>query len=168
MATGGIGSAAHVFGELFKTMAGVDLVPVHYRGSAPALIDLMGAQVEVTFDPLASSIQYIRAGKLRALAVTSATRAAALPDVPAVGDFVPGYEGSGWQGLGAPRQTPPEVIATLNREINLALVDPGMQARIADLGMQPMPATPDEFGRIIAADTEKWGKVIRAAHIKAE
>ncbi len=168
MATGGIGSAAQVYGELFKSMAGINLVPVHYRGSAPALVDLMAGQVQVTFDPISSSIEYIRAGRLRPLAVTGTTRSSALPDLPTIGDFVKGYEGSGWQGLCAPSKTPPEIITRLNKEINAALADPKMKARIADLGGVPSPMTPGEFGKFIAEETEKWGKVIRAAGIKAE
>jgi tripartite-type tricarboxylate transporter receptor subunit TctC len=168
IATGGIGSAAQVYGELFKTMTGLNLVPVHYRGSAPALVDLMAGQVQVTFDPMASSIGYIKAGKLRPLAVTTATRSAALPDIPTVGEFVPGYEASGWQGIGAPKNTPADIIERLNKEINAALVDPKMKARIDDLGGVPSPMTPSEFGKFIADETEKWGKVIRAANIKAE
>ena len=168
MATGGIGSSAQVYGELFKSMTGVNLVPVHYRGSGPALVDLMAGQVQVTFDPISSSIGNIRAGRLRPLAVTAATRSAALPDIPTLGDFVPGYEASGWQGLSAPRNTPADIIERLNKATNAALVDPKMKARIADLGGVPLPMTPGEFGKFIADETEKWAKVIRAAGIKAE
>jgi tripartite-type tricarboxylate transporter receptor subunit TctC len=168
MATGGIGSAAQVYGELFKTMTGLNLVPVHYRGSAPSLVDLMAGQVQVTFDPIASSIGYITAGKLRPLAVSTATRSAALPDIPTVGDFVPGYEASGWQGIVAPKNTPAEIIERLNKETNAALADPKIKARIADLGVIPLPMTSGEFGKFIVDETEKWGKVIRAANIKAE
>ena len=168
MATSGTGSAPQVWGELFKAMAGVDLVAVPYRGTAPALIDLMGGRVQVMFNLVASSIEYIRAGKLRVLAVTTAARSAALPDIPTVGEFVPGYEASGWQGIGAPRNTPAEIIEKLNKEINAALVDPKMLAQIADLGAVPMPMTPAEFGKFIADDTQKWAKVIRTANIKAE
>jgi tripartite-type tricarboxylate transporter receptor subunit TctC len=168
MATGGIGSVAQVYGELFKAMTGLNLVPVHYRGSAPALVDLMAGQVQVMFDTIASSIGYIMAGKLRPLAVTTATRSATLPDIPTVGEFVPGYEASGWQGIGAPKNTPADIIERLNKETNAALVDPKMKARIADLGGVPSPMTPSEFGRFIAEETEKWGKVIRAANIKPE
>ena len=168
MATAGVGSAQQVWGELFKAMAGVDLVAVPYRGAGPALIDLMGGQVQVMFGPIASIIEYIRAGKLRVLAVTTAMRSAVLPDIPTVGEFVPGYEASGWQGIGAPRNTPAEIIDKLNKEINAALIDPKMQARIADLGAVPMPMTSAEFGKFIADDTQKWAKVIRTANIKAE
>jgi tripartite-type tricarboxylate transporter receptor subunit TctC len=168
MGAAGPGSSTHIFGELFKMMAGVDLVPVQYRSSGPALTDLMAGQVQVMFDPLGSSIEYIRAGRLRALAVTTATRAEALPDVPTVGEFVPGYEASLWQGIGAPKSTPAEIVDRLNREINAALADPKIKARLADLGSTPLVQSPGEFARLIASDTEKWGKVIRAANIKAE
>jgi tripartite-type tricarboxylate transporter receptor subunit TctC len=168
MGAAGPGSSTHIFGELFKMMAGVDLVPVQYRSSGPALTDLMAGQVQVMFDPLGSSIEYIRAGRLRALAVTTATRAEALPDVPTVGEFVPGYEASLWQGIGAPKSTPPEIVDRLNREINAALADPKIKARLADLGSTPLVQSPGEFAKLIASDTEKWGKVIRAANIKAE
>ena len=168
MGAAGPGSSTHIFGELFKMMAGVDLVPVQYRSSGPALTDLMAGQVQVMFDPLGSSIEYIRAGRLRALAVTTATRSEALPDVPTVGDFVPGYEASLWQGIGAPKSTPPEIVDKLNKEINAALADPKMKARLADLGGTPLLGSPADFAKLIADDTEKWGKVIRAANIKAE
>jgi tripartite-type tricarboxylate transporter receptor subunit TctC len=168
MGAAGPGSSTHIFGELFKMMAGVNLIPVQYRSSGPALTDLMAGQVQVMFDPLGSSIEYIRAGRLRALAVTTATRAEALPDVPTVGDFVPGYEASLWQGIGAPKSTPPEIVDRLNKEINAALADPKIKARLADLGSTPLAQSPGEFAKLIAADTEKWGKVIRAANIKAE
>jgi tripartite-type tricarboxylate transporter receptor subunit TctC len=168
MATAGVGSPPHVNGELFKAMAGVDLIPVHYRGGGPALVDLLGGQVQIMFEGITSSIGYVRAGKLRALAVTSATRSAALPDIPAVGEFVPGYEGNGWSGVGSPKNTPTKIIDTLNREINAGLADPAMQARIADLGGSAMPMTPTDFGKFIADETEKWRKVIQVANIKAE
>ena len=157
-----------IFGELFKMMAGVNLVPVQYRSSGPALTDLMAGQVQVMFDPLGSSIEYIRAGRLRALAVTTATRSEALPDVPTVGDFVPGYEASLWQGIGAPKSTPPEIVDRLNKEINAALADPKIKARLADLGSTPLVSSPGDFAKLIADETEKWAKVIRAANIKAE
>jgi tripartite-type tricarboxylate transporter receptor subunit TctC len=168
MASAGPGSAGHIFGELFKTMTGVDLVQVHYRGSGPAFPDLFSGQVQVMFDILSSSIQHIRAGKLRPLAVTTATRAAALPEVPTVGEFVPGYEASGWAGIGAPKKTPAEIIDRLNQEINAILADPKARARITDLGIAVFASTPGEFRKHIADETEKWGKVIRAANIKAE
>jgi tripartite-type tricarboxylate transporter receptor subunit TctC len=168
MATAGSGSTPHVAGELFNALTGTDLVPVAYRGGAPGLVDLMGGQVQLMFEGIASTIGYIGSGKLRARAVTSATRAAALPDVPTVGEFVPGYEASQWFGVGAPKNTPGEIIDKLNRELNASLTDPKKQARIADLGGVPMPMTPDAFGKFIAEETEKWGKVIRTAGIKAE
>jgi tripartite-type tricarboxylate transporter receptor subunit TctC len=168
MATGGIGSAQHLYGELFKAMAGVDLVTVNYRGAAPALPDLIAGQDQVMFDVVLSSIGHIRAGKLRPLGVTTATRLAVLPDVPPIGDFVPGYEASSWDGVGAPANTPPEIIATLNREVNAALADTTFKARLADLGVEPFIASPDEFGKFIVEFTDKWAKVIRAAGIKAE
>jgi tripartite-type tricarboxylate transporter receptor subunit TctC len=168
MASSGQGSSPHLYGELFKVMAGVDLVTVQYRGSGPALPELLGGQCQVMFDSVVSSIEHIRAGKLRALAVTSATRVNVLPELPTVGEFVPGYEGSGWQGIGAPKGTPPQVIEKLNREVNAALGDPGFKARLADLGAEPFASSPDEFGKFVVEYTEKWGNVIRAANIKAE
>jgi tripartite-type tricarboxylate transporter receptor subunit TctC len=166
MASGGVGSAQHVYGELFKMMAGVDMLHVPYRGGGPALADLLAGQVPVMFDTLATSIEHIRAGKLLALAVTSATRSEVLPDIPTVGDFVPGYEGTGWQGVGAPRNTPAEIIDKLNKEINAGLVDPRMKARIADLGGTVFASSPADFGTFIAEYTEKWAKVIRFAGAK--
>ena len=168
MASAGIGSTPHLFGELFKTMAGVDLITVHYRGAGPALPDLIGGQVQVMFDSIVSSIEFIRAGKLRALAVTGATRAAVLPDIPTVGEFVSGYEATGWQGIGAPRDTPTEIIEKLSREINAGLADPNFKARIANLGAETFASSPAEFGKFIVEYTEKWAKVIRAANIKVE
>jgi len=168
MASGGIGTSLHLAGELFKMMASVEMVPVHYRGSAPALTDLIGGQVQVMFDILLSSIEFIRAGKLQPLAVTTATRSEVLPDVPTVGEFVPGYEVSSWQGIGAPRKTPAEIIEKLNREINVALADPKIKAQLADLGNAVIPGSPADFGKLIADETEKWGKVIRALNIKAD
>jgi tripartite-type tricarboxylate transporter receptor subunit TctC len=168
MAAGGAGSATHIFGELFKMMAGVDLVPVQYRGSGPALIDLIGGQVQVMFDALPSSIEHVRAGRLRALAVTTATRLEVLPSVPTVGEFVPDYEAIVWQGIGAPKNTPAEVIDKLNKEINAGLADPKIKARLTDLGSTALAGSPADFGRLIADDTEKWAKVIRAANIKPE
>ena len=155
MASAGPGSAPHIFGELFKAMTGVDLVQVHYRGSGPAFPDLFSGQVQVMFDILSSSIAHIRAGKLRPLAVTTATRAAALPEVPTVGEFVPGYEASGWAGIGAPKKTPAEIIERLNQEINVILADPKARARITDLGIAVFASTPAEFSRHIADETEK-------------
>jgi tripartite-type tricarboxylate transporter receptor subunit TctC len=162
------GGATHLYGELFKMMARVDMVPVYYRGPAPALTDLIAGQVHVMFDPLVSSIEHIRAGKLRALAVTSAKRSEALPDVPTVADFVPGYEASGWDGIAAPKNTPAQIIDTLNKEVNAALGDAKFKARLADLGSTPMSMTAADFGKFIADETEKWAKVIRAANIKVE
>jgi tripartite-type tricarboxylate transporter receptor subunit TctC len=168
MASGGNGSAAHVSGELFKIMTGIDMVHVAYRGLAPALTDLLGGQVQVIFDSVPNSIAYIRAGRLRALGTTTATRLDVLPDIPTVGESVPGYEASAMAGVGAPRNTPADVIEKINREINAGLADPKMKARLADLGGTPIPGSPDDYGRLLAAEIEKWGKVIRAAHIKLE
>jgi tripartite-type tricarboxylate transporter receptor subunit TctC len=149
-------------------MTGVDLVRVGYRGGGPALVDLMGGQVQVMFEPTLSTVGYIRAGKLRALAVTSATRSAALPDVPTVGEFVPGYEATAWFGIGAPRNTPAEIVAKLNGEINAGLADAKIKERLADLGGEPMPMSMADFAKFIVDETEKWGKVVHAAGIKAE
>jgi tripartite-type tricarboxylate transporter receptor subunit TctC len=168
VASGGVGSGQHIWGELFKMLAGVDMLHVPYRGGGPALVALLTGQTPVMFDTLATSIGHIKAGALRALAVTSATRSEVLPDVPTVGEFVPGYEANGWGGLGAPKNTPPEIIDTLNREINAAIADPVIRSRIADLGSVPMPMTASDFARFIAAETEKWAKVIKFAGIKAE
>jgi tripartite-type tricarboxylate transporter receptor subunit TctC len=161
----GIGSSNHLAGELFKIMAGVDMVHVPYRGIALALNDLLSGQVQVTFASMPSSIQYIRAGTLRPLAVTTATRSETLPDLPAVGEFVPGYEVSAWYGMGAPSGTPAEVIDKINKEINSGLADPKLKARIADFGGTPFALSPAEFGKFIADETEKWRNVIRAANI---
>ena len=168
MASAGPGSAPHLYTELFKMMTGVDLVQVHYRGSGPALPDLISGQVDAMFDPIASSISHIRAGTVRPLAVTTATRLEVLPDVPTVGDFVPGYEASGWYGIGAPKNTPAEIVDRLNTEINAALADPRVKASFADVGTAVLPGSPADFGKLLADDTEKWGKVIRAANIKVE
>ena len=168
MASAGIGTPAHVAGELFKMMAGVDLVHVPYRGAAPALNDLLGGHVQVQFDALPSSIEHIRGGKLRALAVTTTARSGALPDVPTVGEFLPGYEASGWFGVGAPRNTPASIIERINAEINAALADSGIATRLAEIGGTTLPGSPADFGKVIADDTEKWGKVVRAANIKVE
>ena len=168
MASPGIGTAAHVAGELFKMMAGVDMVHVPYRGAAPALTDLLGGQVQVMFDPMPSSIEHIKAGKLRALAVTTATRSEVLPDVPTVGDFVPGYEASAWYGLGAPKNTPAEIVDKLNKEINAASPIPRSRRGSPTWAARCLPGSPAEFGKLIADETEKWAKVIRAANIKPE
>jgi tripartite-type tricarboxylate transporter receptor subunit TctC len=168
MASGGIGSTGHISGELFKMMAGIDMVHVPYRGGGPALNDLLGGQVQVYFATTVSSIGYIRAGRLRALAVTTATRSDALPDIPTVAEFVPGYESSFWLGVGAPKATPAEIVEKLNKEVNAALDDPKMKARLADLGGTPLPGSPADFGKLIADETEKWARVIRAANMKPE
>jgi tripartite-type tricarboxylate transporter receptor subunit TctC len=168
MASAGNGSPPHVAGELFKMMAGVDIVHVPYRGGGPALVDLLGGQVQMMFGIIASSMEYIRAGKLRPLAVSTAMRVDTLPDVPTVGDFLPGYEGSDWYGLCAPKGTPAEIIDRLNAQINAGLADPRLKARLADLGGTPLPGSPAAFGKLIADETEKWGKVVRAAHMKPE
>lgn len=168
MASGGSGSPSHVVGELFKMMTGVNMLHVPYRGGAPALTDLMGGQVQVMFSPLPESIATIKAGKVRALAMTSAKRSEALPDVPTVGEFVPGFEASTWQGIGAPKYTPAEIVTRLNKEINAALADPEIKARLANLGSAPMPMSPADFENLIAAETEKWAKVIREANIKLQ
>jgi tripartite-type tricarboxylate transporter receptor subunit TctC len=167
MGSGGVGSGNHVTGELFCMMTDVRFTHVPYRGAAPALVDLMGGQVQVMFAALSSSIEHVRAGKLRALAVTTATRSAVLPDVPTVAEFVPGYEASFWTGVGAPKSTPAEIVATLNKEINAALVDPRMRARFADLSASALPGSAADFGKLVAAETERWGKVIRTAGIRA-
>jgi tripartite-type tricarboxylate transporter receptor subunit TctC len=168
MASAGNGSAPHMAGELFKMTAGVDLVHIPYRGQGPALTDLLGGDVQVLFATAPGTTDYIRTGKLRALAVTSAARAEVLPELPTVADFVPGYEASQWYGLAAPRNTPAEIVGRLNREIDAAIADPAMKARLAALGGEPLPGTPAEFGRLIADETDKWAKVVRAAGIKPE
>jgi len=168
MATGGVGTVGHIYGEMLKMMAGLDLVLVHYRGDAAAIADMLGGQVQVYIGGLAGTIEHIRAGRLRALAVTTAMRSPALPEVPRLGEFLPSFEASGWQGLGAPKNTAPEIIDTLNREIVAALANPTFKARLADLATSPMPMTPAEFGKFIAGETEKWRKVIRAAGIKVQ
>ena len=165
-ASGGTGFAAHVSGELFKMMAGVEMIHVPYRGQAPAMTDLLGGQVQVMFDPVVSSITHIRAGRLRPLAVTTSTRSEVLPDVPTVGDFVPGYVASIWFGVGAPRNTPAETVDKLNKAINTGLDDPKIKARLSDLGGVPMPMTSAEFGKFLADEVEKWAKVVRAGNIK--
>jgi tripartite-type tricarboxylate transporter receptor subunit TctC len=168
MASAGIGSTGHMSGELFKMMTGVTTLHVPYRGIAPALNDLFGGQVQVTFASMPSAIEYVRAGNLRALAVTTATRSPVLPDIPTVAEFVPGYESSFWTGVGAPKNTPAEIVDKLNKEINAVLADPKSKTRLADLGGTPLVGSPADFGKLIAEEIEKWGKVIRAANIKAE
>ena len=167
-ASTGIGTPQHVAGELFKVMAGVNLVHVPYRGAAPALTDLIAGQVQVMFDVATSSIGQIKAGKVRALAVTGAARSEALPDLPTLSDFVPGYEASNFRGVGAPRNTPAEIVDKLYKEISAGLADPKVKTRIADLAAVPLPMTPIEFGKLIAEETEKWGKVIKFAGIKPQ
>jgi tripartite-type tricarboxylate transporter receptor subunit TctC len=168
MASSGVGSSLHLSGELFKSMAGVDLVHVPYRGSIAALTDMIGGQVQVMFDNLPPSLEYIKAGKLRALAVTTATRSVALPELPTVGEFVQGYEASLWWGVGAPKNTPTEIVTKLNREINRGLANSRIRERLAQLGVEVLSSSPADFERLVAADTEKWGRVIRAANIKLE
>jgi tripartite-type tricarboxylate transporter receptor subunit TctC len=168
MAAPGVGSPQHIAGELFKMMTGVNMVTVPYRGGAPALTDLLGGQVQISFNAVIAALEYIKAGKLRALAMASGTRMEVLPDIPIMSDFVPGYEASYWIGLGAPKNTPTETINKLNKEINAALADPKIKAQLADLGGMVLPGSPADFGKLIADETEKWGKVIRAANIKAE
>ena len=168
MATAGIGSGNHIAGELLKMMTGVTLVHVPYRGAGPALVDLLGGQVQLVFSTVPAAIEYIKGGRLRPLAVTTATRSEALPDVPTVGDFLPGFESSQWYGIGAPKGTPADVVIKLNKEINAGLADPKLKARIADLGGVPMPMTPGDFGKHIAAETAKWAKVIKFAGIKVK
>jgi len=165
MASGGTGSTSHIGGELFKMMTGIDMLHVPYRGGAPALTDLMGGQVQVYYSPLPESISTIKAGKIRALAVTTAKRSEALPDVPTIAESVPGFEASTWQGIGAPKNTPPEIITTLNKQINAALADADIKAHLAELGSVPNPMSPAEFETFIVEETEKWAKVIREANI---
>jgi len=168
VASPGVGTSVHLSGELFKMMTGVDMVHVAYKGSAPSLTDLLGGQVQVSFATMPASIEFIRTGRLRALAVTTATRSPVLPEVPTVGEFVPGYEVSTWYGVCARMGTPAAVIDKINKEINAGLADPTMKARLADLGGITIAGSPDDFGKLIADETEKWGKVIRAANIKPE
>jgi tripartite-type tricarboxylate transporter receptor subunit TctC len=168
MASAGVGSGNHLCGELFKIMAGVNMIHVPYRGEGPALADMLGGQVQVIFGTMPGTIEYIRSGSLRPLAVTTATRSEVLPEIPTVGDFVPGYESVGWQGVGVPKHTPTEIVEKLNKEINAGLADPKLKARFADLGAAVFPSSPAEYGEFIAQETEKWGKVVRAANIKVE
>jgi tripartite-type tricarboxylate transporter receptor subunit TctC len=168
MGSGGAGTPSHLYGELFKKMTGVELVHVPYRGGGPAVIDLLSGQVQVFFGTVSVSIDHIRSGRLRALGVTTGTRMDVLPDVPPMSDFVPGYEANGWEGIVAPKDIPPEIIDTLNKEINAALVDANFKSRLANLGVEPFANSPVEFSKFIVDYTEKWGKVIQAAGIKAE
>ena len=167
-ASGGVGTSPHLSGELFMAMTGVELVHVPYRGTAPALTDLLAGQVQLLFDNLPGSIGHIRTGKVRALGVTASKRVPALPDVPTIGETVPGYEASVWYGMAAPKDTPPDIIATLNHAVNAVLADPKLQARLAELGGEPMPVTSTQFGKLVAEETDKWAKVIRAANIRPE
>jgi tripartite-type tricarboxylate transporter receptor subunit TctC len=167
-ASSGTGASPHMSGELFKVMAGINMVHVPYRGAGPAMTDLLPGRVQLMFDNLPSSIEHIRAGRLRALGVTSAKRADALPDVPSIGETVPGYEVSVWNGIAAPRGTPPEVVDTLNRAVNAALADERLKARFAELGGAPMSMTPTEFGTLVARETEKWAKVVKFSGAKPE
>jgi tripartite-type tricarboxylate transporter receptor subunit TctC len=168
MGSTGTGSGAHMAGELFKMMAGVDMVHVPYRGGGAGLTDLLGGQVQVMFVTTVSSIEHIKTGRLRALAVTTATRSDEMPDIPTVGEFVLGYEASAWFGVGAPNNTPSQIIDKLNEAINAGLADPKIKARLADLGGTPLVGSPAEFGKLIADETEKWGKVVKFTGIKAD
>jgi tripartite-type tricarboxylate transporter receptor subunit TctC len=168
MGSAGNGTPQHLAGELFKLMADVDMTHVPYRGSAPMLTDLLRGEVHVVFDPMLSSIEHVKAGRLRALAVTTATRSQALPEIPTIGEFVPGYESMGWVGLGVPKGTPDEIIEKLNQEINAGLADPAIQARLAALGGTPLAGSPAAFGKLIAEQTDRWAKVIQTANIKAD
>jgi tripartite-type tricarboxylate transporter receptor subunit TctC len=168
MASAGTGSAPHMAGELFNFMAGINMVHVPYRGQGPALADLLGGQVQVFFATSPGTGDYIRTGRLRALALTTASRADVLRDLPLLSDFVPGYEASQWYGIAAPQRTPAEIVDLLNREINAAFADPKMQARFADIGGEPLPGSPAEFRKLIAQETEKWAKVIKFANINPQ
>jgi tripartite-type tricarboxylate transporter receptor subunit TctC len=168
MGSDGNGGAAHMSGELFKVLAGIDMLHVPYRGAAPALTDLLAGQVQVMFPAMPAAIEYVRAGNLRALAVTTRTRSDALPHIPAVGEFVPGYEAVSWYGIGAPKKTPPEIVERLNKETKAAIAEPKLKARFADLGAEPLSMTSGEFAKFIVEQTEKWGKVVKSAAIKAE
>jgi tripartite-type tricarboxylate transporter receptor subunit TctC len=167
-ASTGIGTTQHLSGELFKMMTDINMVHVAYRGAPPALTDLISGQVQVMFGPLPASIELIRAGKLRPLAVTTTTRSEALPNIPTVGEFVPGYEASGWNGVGAPKKTPVEIVDKLNKEINAGLADPNIKARLADLGGTPLAGSPIDFGKLVADETEKWAKVVKFSGARAE
>ena len=168
MGSGGVGSTLHVAGELFKMMAGVNLVHVPYRGDAPALVDLMGGQIQVMFDLTAAALPFIKAGKIRGVAVTSTARTPSLPDLPPIGDVLPGYEATSFEGIAAPKSTPAEIVDKLNKAINAGFADQKFKARLADLGGEGMPGTPADFAKVIADETEKWGKVVKFAGLKAE
>jgi tripartite-type tricarboxylate transporter receptor subunit TctC len=167
MGSGGIGTTVHMAGELFKMMTGINMVHVPYRGAAPALVDLTAGRLQVMFDAMPNSIGYIKAGRLRALAVTTLTRSKTMPDLPTVASFVPGYEASSWYGIGAPKRTPTEIITKLNTEVNAVLADPVMKSRLADLGGTELPGSPADFGKFIVEETEKWGKVVQFSGAKA-
>ena len=168
MASGGTGASSHVSGEMFKMLTAVDMVHVPYRGAGPALTGLLGGQVQVYFSPMAAALEYVRAGKLRALAVTTAARSPVLPDVPALREYVPDYEASQWYGIGAPRDTPAEIVGRLNAEANNVLADPKMQARLADLGQTPLGGSPVDFAKLVAEQTEKWGRVVKFSGARAD
>lgn len=168
MASGGLGTTGHMNGELFKMMTGINMLHVPYRGGGPALTDLIGGQVQLLFDPMPSSIEYVKSGKIRALAVTSAIRSEALPELPTVGDFVPGFKSTFWVGVGGPKDTPAEIIGSLNREINAVLANPKFTARLADLGGAALPGSPAEFGKLVANETEKWAKVVKFSSAKPD
>ena len=166
--SGGIGTSDHMAGELFKMMTGINMTHIPYRGEGPALADVLGGQVQLIFGTAPASVEQIRAGRLRALAVTTAARSDALPDIPTLSEFLPGYEASSWYGIGAPRSTPAEIVEKLNRQINAALVDSKLKARLAELGGMMLPGTPADFANLIAEETERWAKVVKFAGIKAE
>jgi tripartite-type tricarboxylate transporter receptor subunit TctC len=168
MASSGSGTSIHVSGELFKMMTGVDMVHVPYRGSAPAVTDLLGGQVQVMFDNMPSSIEHIKVGKLRPLAVTTATRSEALPEIPTVADTVPGFEASSWFGIGVPKGTPAEIVGLLNKEINAVLAEPDMKRRLTEMGGMLIPGSPGEFGKLVADETEKWAKVVKFSGAKVD
>ena len=168
MASSGSGSAPHVAGELFKMMAGVSMVHVPYRGDLPALTDLMAGQVQVYFGTLPATIEYVRAGLLRGLAVTGAARSEALPNIPAMGELLPGYEATIWNGLNAPKGTSPEIVEKLSREVNAVLTDPKFKARLAELGAEPLPGSPTDYAKLVADETEKWGKVVKLSGATVE
>jgi len=168
MASGGNGSSAHVAGELFKMLVGIEMVHVPYRGTGIALTDLLGGQVQVMFDPIPSSIEHIRVGKLRPLAVTTLARWEGLPEIPTVAEYVPNFEASSWYGVSAPKNVSQDIVEKLNKEINAALADPKIKARFADMSAIPIPGSPSDYGRLVAAETEKWARVVRTANIKAD
>ena len=168
MASGGNGTSQHLSGEMFKLMTGLDIVHVPYRGAAPALSDLVGGQVQVMFGDMAPALEFIRAGKLRALAITAATRSKVMPDLPTVSEFVPGYESSAWYGVGAPKNTPGQIVEKLNKEINAGIVEPKMMERLVALGGAPLEGTPSDFGELIASETKKWARVVKFSGAKPE